>query len=257
MDARLPLSVLLLLRDERLDVEALLPTLGFAREVVVVWDPRGDRAARDAAERLGARVIEHVFTGFGTQRAAALTACREDWVLWLDADERLDARAISAITTAIASPGSITHFRLARATWFLGQRIRFCGWQGERLVRVFRRASARFDDAPVHEQVVVAGEGPGELAGTIEHLSYRTWDDCVTKMLRYAPANAEKAYARGRRASLLDVIVRPPLRFLRQYVLQLGLFDGAHGFVLCALASTQVFLKYAALWQRSRTRGDA
>ena len=72
MDARLPLSVLLLLRDERLDVEALLPTLGFAREVVVVWDPRGDRAARDAAERLGARVIEHDFTGFGAQRAAAL-----------------------------------------------------------------------------------------------------------------------------------------------------------------------------------------
>ena len=78
MDARLPLSVLLLLRDERFDVEALLPTLAFAREVVVVWDPRGDRAARDAAERLGARVVERTFTGFGAQRAAALAACREE-----------------------------------------------------------------------------------------------------------------------------------------------------------------------------------
>lgn len=252
MDDRLPLSVLLLVRDEVADVEALLPTLSFARQVVVVWDPRGDRAARAAAERLGAEVHERVFDGFGPQRAAALAACREDWVLWLDADERLDARAVTALRATLATRSSTTHFRFARATWFLGRRIRFCGWQGERLVRLFRRAEARFDDAPVHERVHVAGEGPGELPGTIEHLSYRTWDDCVAKMLRYAPANADKAYALGRRAGLLDVMLRPPLRFLRQYVLQGGVLDGAHGFVLCALASTQVLLKYAALWQRSR-----
>lgn len=257
MDDRLPLSVLLLVRDEVADVDALLPTLGFARQVVVVWDPRGDHAARAAAERLGAQVIERAFDGFGPQRAAALAACREDWVLWLDADERLDARAIQAVREAVGTGTRTTHFRLARATWFLGRRIRFCGWQGERLVRLFRRADARFDDAPVHERVLVEGEGPGELAGTIEHLSYRTWDDCVTKMLRYAPANADKAFARGTRAGLLDVIVRPPLRFVRQYLLQGGMLDGAHGFVLCTLAATQVFLKYAALWDRSRRRERA
>jgi hypothetical protein len=255
MDDRLPLSVLLLVRDEVADVEALLPTLAFARQVVVVWDPRGDRAAREAAERLGATVIERAFDGFGPQRAAALAACREEWVLWLDADERLDEAAILSLRRTLATPSTVTHLRIARATWFLGRRIRFCGWQGERLVRLFRRADARLDDAPVHERVIVAGEGPGELAGVIEHLSYRTWDDCVTKMLRYAPANADKAFASGRRAGILDVVLRPPLRFLRQYVLQGGVLDGAHGFVLCTLAATQVFLKYAALWQRSREAG--
>lgn len=257
MDDKLPLSVLLLVRDEVADLEVLLPTLAFAREVVVVWDPRGSSAARDVALRLGAEVLERTFDGFGRQRAAALAACREDWVLWLDADERLDATAIASLRGMLRSPAGITHHRLARATWFLGRRIRFCGWQGERLVRLFRRAHARFDDAPVHERVIVTGEGPGELAGTIEHLSYRTWDDCVTKMLRYAPANAEKAFADGRRAGLFDVVLRPPLRFLRQYLLQLGVLDGAHGFVLCTLAATQVFLKYAALWYRSRTEGRA
>ena len=141
-----------------------------------------------------------------------------------------------------------------RTTFFLGRRIRWCGWGGEARPRLFGRSEARFDGAPVHERVLV--EGATDIAAPgpfdLEHHSYRTWDDCVTKAPRYASANAEKAWAAGRRAGPLDVFVRPPLRFLRQYVLQLGFLDGAHGLVLCALAATQVFLKYAALWDRTR-----
>jgi hypothetical protein len=104
----------------------------------------------------------------------------------------------------------------------------------------------------VHEQVHVQGSGPESTNGVLEHYSYRTWQDCMTKMLRYAPANAAKAFARGKRASALDVLLRPPLRFVRMYVLQLGFLDGAHGLVLCVLAATQVALKYGELWDLSR-----
>jgi len=251
--SRSNVSVLLLARDETADVEALLPSLAFAREVVVVWDPRGAPETRAAAERLGARVCEHEFAGFGHQRAFALAHCTQDWVLWLDADERLDAAArAGVIAAAAAGEHGRTHYTLARATWFLGRRIRFCGWQGERIVRLFRREAARFDDAPVHETVAVSGPGPGRLAGTIEHHSYRGIAECVAKCVRYAAAGADKAFAAGRRAGALDVLVRPPLRFLRQYVVQLGFLDGAHGLVLCGFAAAQVFFKYAELWQRSR-----
>lgn len=253
MDDRAPISVLLLARDETRDLEELIPALAWAREVVVVWDPRGERATRDAAVRLGASVHERILDGFGPQRAFALARCREPWVLWLDADERLDAAAVAAVRrAATAAAGGATHHRLARATWFLGRRIRFCGWQRESIVRLFRRDRARFDDAEVHEQVRVEGAAGEPLAGTIEHRSYRTLADCVGKCERYARAGAEKAWRRGRRAGVLDVFLRPPLRFLRQYVLQLGFLDGAHGLVLCGFAATQVFFKYADLWQRSR-----
>jgi hypothetical protein len=251
MDDRAPISVLLLARDETRDLEELIPALGFAREVVVVWDPRGDTEARATAARLGACVHEHVFDGFGRQRAFALERCSQPWVLWLDADERLDPAAMRAVRAAVATQDVATHFRLARATWFLGRRIRFCGWQAETLVRLFRRDRARFDDAEVHEQVHVDGSSGGTLAGTIEHQSYRTFADCTEKCVRYAHAGSEKAFRRGRRAGPLDVLVRPPLRFLRQYVLQLGFLDGVHGLVLCGFAAAQVFLKYAELWQRS------
>jgi len=249
-----PVSVLLLARDETRDLEELIPRLAFAHEVVVVWDPRGDAATRDAAVRLGARVEAHAFAGFGAQRAYALSCCSQPWVLWLDADERLDADALAAVrNAAVAGSGGPVQYALARVTWFLGRRIRFCGWQGERIVRFFRRDRARFDDAEVHEAVRVDGPEPVVLAGLLEHHSYRTFEDCVSKCVRYARAGAAQAERRGRRAGPLDVLVRPPLRFLRQYVLQLGFLDGTHGLVLCGFAAAQVYLKYAELWQRTRS----
>lgn len=258
MAEKLPISVLLLARDETRDLEELIPALAFAAEVVVVWDPRGDRAAREAAERLGARVFEREFDGFGTQRQFALERCTQDWVLWIDADERLTPASVPTITGVVAWPEEGAVVLAHRTSFFLGRRIRWCGWRDEWLPRLFLRASARFDDAPVHEHVIVDRgilHNPGGPI-EIEHHSYRTIDDCVTKMLRYAPANAEKAWAAGRRAGPLDLLVRPPLRFLRQYVLQLGFLDGAHGLVLCGFAAAQVFLKYAALWDLGR-RGKA
>jgi hypothetical protein len=253
--AALPVSVLLLARDEAEDLAALLPALGFAREVVVVWDERGNPAVRTLAERAGARVFSRAWGGFGAQRQFALAQCTQPWVLWIDADERLDVTARTSIAAAVrAGREDLAGYSLVRVTYFLGRRIRFCGWQGERLVRLFRRDRSGFDDAEVHERLRVAGV-TGPLAGTLEHHSYPTWESCVTKMRRYSEAGAEKAFRAGRRAGPLDGAVRAPLRFLRQYVLQLGVLDGVHGVLVCGLAAAQVYLKYTRLWRLSRPGG--
>ena len=243
----LPLSVLLLARDEEDRLEALLPRLDFAREVVVVLDRATRDRSREVAERHGARVVERALEDFGRQRQFGLEQCREPWVLWIDADERLDAAGVAGLRAAIAAEGPHGGYRVERRTWFLGRRIRHCGWSGERIVRLFRRASARFDPAPVHESVTVAG-AIGELPGTLEHHSYPEWRSCRDKLVLYAARGAERARQRGRRAGPLDLIARPPLRFLRMYVLQAGFLDGAHGLALCVLASAQVALKYLELW---------
>jgi hypothetical protein len=256
MDERLPVSVLLLARDEARHLAALLPTLAFAREVVMVCDPSAPAELRALAAAAGARLHERPFDGFGPQRAFALSRCREPWVLWVDADERLDARAVAALRARLGgAPPAEAGFWIERRGYFLGRRIRFCGWQRERVLRLFRRDAARFDDAPVHERVHVSGPA-GRLEGALEHHSYDSWDACVRKLTAYAAAGAEGARRRGRRAGALDVALRPPLRFLRMYVLQLGVLDGAHGLALCALAAAQVFLKYAALWAGARGAGE-
>ena len=239
--------MLLLARDEQARLEALLPRLGFAREVVVVLDSATGDRSREVAERHGARVVERALEDFGRQRQFGLEQCREEWVLWLDADERLDPRAEAAVASAARGSGGATGFRLERRTWFLGRRIRHCGWRGERVLRLFRRGASHFDPAPVHETVTVAG-AIADLPGLIEHHSYPDWRSCRDKLVSYAARGAEKARLQGRRAGPLDVLARPPLRFLRMYVFQGGVLDGAHGLALCALASAQVLLKYLELW---------
>lgn len=252
MDERLPVSILLLARNEEARLRELLPRLAFARDVVVVVDPSGGDGTRAVAEQLGARVFVRPLDGFGPQRAFALEQCREPFVLWIDADERLDPVAETSVRAILRSdpPAGLGGWRIERRTWFLGRRIRFCGWRGERILRLFRRAGALFDDAPVHERVSVAGS-IGELDGVLEHHSYDTWEECRDKLVRYAAAGAERARRAGRRAGPLDLVVRPPLRFVRMYVLQLGVLDGARGLAVCALAAAQVFLKYADLWAGS------
>jgi glycosyltransferase involved in cell wall biosynthesis len=246
----LPLSVLLLARDEEARLGALLPRLGFAREVVVVVDAATRDHTREVAAAHGARVLERPLDDFGRQRQFGLEACGEEWVLWLDADEIVDAEAEGAVARALAAGGNFpgpAGYRLARRTWFLGRPIRHCGWRGERVLRLFRRTLSRFDPAPVHERVTVGGE-VADLPGLIEHHSYPAWRACRDKLVLYAERGAARARAAGRRATPWDVAVRPPLRFLRMYVLQGGFLDGPHGLALCSLAAAQVLLKYLALW---------
>lgn len=245
----LPISVLLLARDEAPHLRVLLPTLAFAREIVVVLDPLTRDDTRAVAEQAGARVFERALDGFGPQRRFALAQCTQPWVLWIDADERLDAAAGRAIRDAVAAPDAIAPaaWRLRRHGYFLGRRIRFCGWQGERVTRLFRRERGRFDDAPVHERLLVDGE-TRDLDGALDHHSYASWTDCTTKLVHYARRGAERERGRGRRAGALDLLLRPPGRFLRQYVAQLGFLDGAAGAAVCLLAATQVFLREAELW---------
>jgi hypothetical protein len=257
MDAKLPVSILLLARDERALLASLLPTLGWAAEVVLVLDPAGDPDLAAVGEAHGARVSHHAFAGFGPQRAYALAQCTQPWVLWIDADERLAPGAVAALRAVMSTtPGEVA-YTLRRVTWFLGAPVRFCGWQGERVLRLFPRAGARFDDAPVHEQVHPGTAAVVALDATLEHHSYPDWQACVDKPTRYARLGAERAWAEGRRAGVGEVLLRPPLRFLRQYLVQGGVFDGWRGVLVCAFGAWQVFLKYGALWDRGRRVGGA
>ena len=130
MSDRLPISVLLLARDEAARLDRLLPSLGFAREVVVVVDAASVDDTAAVAERHGARVFTRALDGFGRQRSFALAQCREPWVLWIDADETLDAAAAAALAGALS--GVHAGWRIARRSWFLGRPIRFCGWHSPR-----------------------------------------------------------------------------------------------------------------------------
>lgn len=242
------ISVLVPTRNEERDLPECLESVRWADEIVVVDSESTDRTQAIATER-GARVIVRPFDDFSSQKNWALPQLSHDWVLWLDADERADALLARSVTGLPHEP-SADAYAIERRNHFLGHRIRHSGWQNDHVVRLFRKDGVRFV-GPVHEELVGLGRVE-KLPGLLLHDSYASFREYFDKLLPYARANARKAYDRGRRAGPMSMLFRPPLRFLRMYLVQGGFLDGGWGVVVCGLSAVAVFVKYALLWEASR-----
>ena len=246
--SRPPLSVLVPTLNEERNLPTCLAAVAWADEVLVVDSRSTDRTVAIAAAA-GARVVVRTFDDWSAQKNWALAQCRHPWVLCVDADERVDPTLAQAIAALPAEPLA-DGYRVARRNRFLGHPIQHSGWQGDQVVRLFRRDRGRFEGA-IHERVVGLAR-VDDLAGALDHEPYATWGDYEKKLWRYARAGARAAYAAGRRAGPWPMLIRPPVRFLRMYVAQGGFLDGGPGLALCGLSAVAVFLKYAFLWDATR-----
>jgi glycosyltransferase involved in cell wall biosynthesis len=244
MSGTLPLSLCVITRDAAAMLADCLASAAFAGEVVVV-----DSGSRDdtveIARRSGARVIERDWPGFGAQKAFAVAAATNDWVLCLDADERLTPELAAAIAAAVAAP-SAGAYAMARRNRFLGRWLAHGEGYPDWNVRLFDRRRAHWSADPVHENVVA--DGPvARLSGDLLHASAESLDAYIAKQNRYTTLQAEAMHARGERASAVRLVVSPLARFVRFYVLRLGFLDGVAGFVHIAIGAFASFAKYAKL----------
>jgi glycosyltransferase involved in cell wall biosynthesis len=254
MSEPLPLSLVVITRDAAHELADCLASAAFAAETIVVDSgSRDDTAA--LAERLGARVIEHAWEGFGPQKNFAVGQAGHDWVLCLDADERVTPDLAASIR-ALFAKGALAasaHAEPAAAAYQFARRNRFLGrWlaHGEGYpdwnVRLFDRRRARWSADMVHEKVVA--DGPvGKLRGDLLHASAESIDSYIAKQNRYTTVQAAAMYARGERASVAQLMLSPTARFVRFYVFRLGFLDGAAGFAHVAIGAFASFLKYAKL----------
>jgi hypothetical protein len=245
-----PLSVLIPTRNEEANLPECLASCDFADEIVVVDSGSADRTV-EIARAAGAVVLVHPFESHARQKNWGLERVAHDWVLVLDADERVTPALRDAIRRALASPGAPRAFRVRRRSTFLGRTIRGCGWQFDRVTRLLDRRAARFDDRRVHESAIVDGPTP-MLDGVLLHHSCRDFSQWLGKVERYAALGAAEAFAQGRRPRPGDLTLRPFARFAKQWLLQAGFRDGAEGWVLCATSAFGVMLKYAHLRELSR-----
>lgn len=243
------LSAVLITRNEAAEIADCLATLAFCDEIVVVDHASTDGTA-DIAARLGATVtVTEDWPGFGPQKQRALDRATGDWVLSIDADERVTPALREAILAAIRSPVA-DGYRIPRRTFFLGRFLRHGGWYPDRVLRLARRAKARFTADVVHEQMLV--DGPvADLAADLEHHSYRSIGEVLDKQRRYALASAERRRAAGKRGGLATALLRSHFAFWRHYLLQRGFLDGARGFVAAKAKAQETFWRYLALgWER-------
>jgi len=240
-------SAILITRNEQHNLADCLAGLSWCDEVIVV-DSGSTDGTVELARSLGARVqVRTDWQGYGPQKNRALDLARFDWVLSVDADERVGAELAAEIRQAIARPDAPDAFSIPRLSSYCGQFMRHGGWYPDRVVRLFRRGTARFSDDIVHESVQTSGP-VGQLRHDLLHISYRSLDDVLDKMNRYSSAGAAKLAARGRRGGLALALWRSNWAFLRTYVLRGGFLDGRLGFVLACSIAQETWYRYLKLW---------
>ena len=204
------------------------------------------------AEAKGARVVTHSWQGFGAQKNFALSLANGDWVLSIDADERVSPALAAEIRQAITTDRA-TGYELPRSSSFCGRQMRHSGWYPDYVLRLFRRGQARFSDDAVHERVVC--DGPvARLMQPLVHQPVRRLEDALSRMDRYSTAGAEMLVAAGRRVSFRTGIAHGLWTFFRTYVLRAGFLDGREGFLLAVANAEGTYYRYMKAWLMRRGR---
>jgi glycosyltransferase involved in cell wall biosynthesis len=240
----IPLSVAIITRNAASQLERCLASVAFAEEVVVV-DSGSTDGTIELATRHRARVIAKEWLGFGPQKQFAVEAARHDWVLCLDADEAVSEELRESIIAELKAPRGFV-YAMPRCNRFLGRWLRHGEGYPDWSVRLFHRGHARWGNERVHEKVHT--QAPVlRLRGDLLHDSAETLEKYLDKQNRYTSLQAEALKDAGRRASLLQLIFSPSLRFIKFYLLRLGFLDGVPGLVHVAIGCMNTFNKYAKL----------
>ncbi len=241
------LSVIVITRNEQENIAECLQTLSFADELIVVdYDSLDQTAA--IARSMGALVlVTPDWPGFGKQKNRALALAQGEWVLSIDADERVSPQLAADIQNAIARNVSVC-YDMPRLTQFGGQWIRHCGWTPDRVVRLFQKNQVSFSDDLVHERVLIGSARLEHLEGHLLHFSYPSLDHYWRKMQQYSQAWAQQRFAQGQKTSMLRAAVAGLAAFVKSYVIKLGFLDGSMGFAVCCMQAQAAFSKYLALY---------
>ena len=246
------LSVILITRNEEANLADCLASLeGIAQQIVVVDTNSSDRTL-DIAKSYGAVIAQpQDWPGFGPQKNRALDLATGEWVLSLDADERLTPALKSEIVTAIHDSAHVDCFAIPRLSWYCGRFIRHSGWNPDYVDRLFKRGSARFSDDLVHERLLHSGQ-VAKLENPMLHYSFMNYSQVLQKIDRYSTASAEQAFAKGKTSTPLKAVLHGVWSFFRTYFLQAGFLDGPQGFTLAMSNAQGTYYRYVKLWHLIR-----
>ncbi len=241
-------TVTIITLNEADRIAETLAAVHWADEVLVV-DSGSDDDTVAAAGRAGARVVQQEWLGYGSQKNRAAELARNDLILNIDADERVDPVLAAAVQNL---PAELPHpaYAVWRENFIQGKPLHHWPWAREWQVRLYDRRRAGFSDGSIHESV--QADRVGRLPGRLRHDSYRDWHDMFTRQIRYAELWAGQAEARGRRARLPDLLLRPGAAFLRDYLLHGWICSGVIGWQMARQSANSVFIKYSLLRERLR-----
>jgi glycosyltransferase involved in cell wall biosynthesis len=251
------LSAILITKNESLNLEDCLASLqGLVDEIVIV-DTNSQDNTLEIAKRYGAIISQPAdWPGFGPQKNRALALATKEWVLSIDADERLTPELIKEIKAVLSQPGDVSCFSIPRSSYYCGRFMKHSGWYPDYVDRLFKRESAIFSNHLVHERLLPSGK-VGKLTQPFLHYSYRNFEQVLAKVNSYSSAGAQQAFEAGKSATLGSAIGHGIWAFVRTYIVRRGFLDGSHGFALAISNGQTSYYKYLKLWhlcKSSRTK---
>ena len=243
--------------NEEHNIADCIESLLWCDEIVLVDSYSTDKTPEIAQHYDKVRFFQRTYYGAGAQKNWAMQHVRHDWIFLLDSDERCTPELQREVQAILAAGSEHTAYMMNRNVYILGKRIRYSGWQHDRVARLFRKGSAYYENRRVHSVLHTTGETP-ILENAIEHhMVERSFDEYAFRLAKYGYWNAAQCWRDGDRTSALEVLLRPAWRFFRTYILQLGFLDGSLGIVFCLLQSYSTYMKFAILWgwQKNDARG--
>jgi glycosyltransferase involved in cell wall biosynthesis len=249
------LTVTVITKNEEQNIAACLRSVPFADQWVVL-DSGSTDATVKIAGAAGAEVsVSSDWQGFGVQKNRALALARCDWVLSLDADERVSPALRAEIETVLAAP-QFEVYDFPRLSSYCGQNMLHSGWYPDRVTRLFRRGAAQFSDDLVHESIMTASM-VGHLEAPLLHESFRSLEEVLEKVNSYSTAGARSLQNRGKRSSLGKAVGHGLWAFIRTYLLRLGFLDGRMGLVLAISNAEGTYYRYLKLWLTNREGSES
>jgi len=241
------LTALVITYNEEQNIKTVLDHLAFADEIIVVDSFSTDKTFEIASDFKNTKVVQRVFDNFASQRNYALSLASNSWILFVDADERLTEELEKEITFIINQENSADAYFIRRNFMFQNSRLRFSGWQTDKIIRLFKKESAIYNhEKIVHEKLIVNGK-IGKLKNKLIHYSYSDFEDYKQKMIFYGKLKAKEEFIKNTKPNIFHFYVRPVYQFLNQYLLRFGILDGKKGIIICYLNALSVAVRFQEL----------
>lgn len=255
MDSSQNISVIIITKNEENNIEDCLKSVEWADEIIIV-DAESDDKTVEIAGKYTDRIYIRKWEGYSKQKKYALSLSRNEWVLSIDADERISTELKTEIQKG--TDENYDGFRISRKNYFLGKHITGCGWDNDFQLRLFKKSMTEITDNLVHESFIVKS-AVGQLKNRILHYSYRTLKDAITKMNNYSSLEAEQKY-RNKNVSPIDFIIHPASAFIQYFIVKKGYKDGKYGLMvslLHAMTNMQIYMKMWELKNKEKSNANS
>ena len=246
------ISVIIITLNEEENIRGCLESVKWADDIVILDSESTDKTVEICREYTDRVYIEKAWHGFGKQKNLCIEKAKGPWILNIDADERVTPELGKEIVEILSGrQRSCNGFNMPRKSFFLGKWIRYCGWYPDYNLRLFRKNKGLFSESLVHESVKIQGKAEF-LRNPLEHYTYKSIDDYLCRMNKYARLAAEEMSRNGKSVNYFDLLSRPLITFLKMFLLRRGFLEGYRGLILSYLYASYTLSKYSKLWEMKK-----